>query len=91
MKNKRSVEWISLAEKVWEVRKLRKKYEDEEGELLDRLKELSEDESCKGGGYIFERSERSGTINYSIIPFLQGQNLEPYRKPASIMWKLSKD
>lgn len=82
--------WVFLAAQALEAQRMTKYWADKASELLEELKKLSGDASCHGGDFIFERIERKGSVDYSAIPELKNVDIEMYRKPVSIAWKLGK-
>lgn len=80
--------WIEIAQECRKIQTIRKSIEVKEELLIKKLKELSMGMSCKGGGFIFTRTLRKGTVDYSRIPQLSGIDLEPYRKSQTESWKL---
>lgn len=87
---KRDQLWESIAKEAYKAKQYRQKYEELEKELLDKLKDLSEDMSAEGKGFRFQKIERKGGVDYSSIPQLQGVDLDPFRKGVSYCWKLFK-
>lgn len=85
----REGEWIEVATKRYQIQKQMKQLKDEDERLYEDLVRMSEDKSSKGGGYKFTRSEKSGSIDYSLVPQLLGVDLEPYRKKSFTQWRLS--
>jgi|GEM_PF-2079717 hypothetical protein len=83
--------WIKLAHKAFELKKMRKECERQEALLMEELKELSQHNNSAAGGYRFMMIERKGSIDYSAIPQLRNVDLDKFRNPATIFWKLSND
>ena len=54
-------------------------------ELIEACKE----ESCEGFGVKCSQVERQGNVDYASIPELKNVDLEKYRKPATMYWKIS--
>lgn len=86
---KDSLEWNQTAFEYAQMKTLREKYEREEEVLKQRLIEMSGNQSCKGGGVQVSRYIRKGNIEYSIIPELQGRDLEEYRKKPIESWRIT--
>lgn len=84
-------EWIEVAERLAETKKLIKYYEGIETELSNRLRILSDNKNSRGAGYIFYQIKRKGSIDYTSIPGIESMDLEKYRKPEQIYWKLDRD
>lgn len=87
----RDSNWLAKAEACFEVSQKRKYYENLEESLLTELKEMSKNISSAAGKYKFVCFEKSGSIDYKSIPQLKGVDLDKYRKPGSVCWKLSDD
>lgn len=85
----RGKEWIEVAAKLKETSDKITFLEGKKKELSKLLQELSEFKDSCGGGYEYKSSERVGTINYKIIPELQGIDLNPYRGVNLNIWRLT--
>jgi hypothetical protein len=83
-------EWLKIAKKLYEIKKVLKEYEKIEKELSQELKILSDYKSAMGGKYIYEATTRQGNVDYMAIPQLAKVNLEKYRKEDTLVWKLFK-
>jgi hypothetical protein len=83
--------WIKLAQQTYEIQKMRKELEEKEDKLVQLLKNKSEDTSSRGGGYLFERIERKGSVQYTKIELLKQIDLELYRGAPSCAWKLTRE
>ncbi len=83
--------WIKIAHEGYEAQRMRKHYERLEDACIEKLKELSMGKSSMGSIYRFVLHERKGTIDYLAIPELKAIDLELYRKPSGVMWKLTND
>jgi hypothetical protein len=83
-------QWVELASEAYKLKLKRKIIEDKERELLDKLKILSQEQTCFGGGYLFAKEIRKGNVDYGLVPELKGVNLEVYRKDDVVYFKLSK-
>lgn len=79
-----------IAKKAYEAQQMRKSFEAEERRYLDELKALAKGETQTWGDYGFIKEMRSGSVDYSKIPELQGVKLEDYRKDKVVVWKLIK-
>jgi hypothetical protein len=86
---KQNEQWVKKAQEAFDLQQKRKALEAMEDQAILELKELSGDLNSFGGGFKYECSTRAGTVDYKAIPQLKGVNLDMYRKPASVMWKLS--
>ena len=88
--NQPNQNWIKVANEAWEARRLRMLYEKAETRAFNTLKQLSNNNPTTAGDFIFDFSERKGSIDYTAIPELQNIDLERYRKEALVIWKLEK-
>lgn len=87
----RNNEWIAVAERLAETKKMIKYHEKIEQELSNKLKELSDDMPSRGGGYIYHSIKYKGSIDYLAVPAIQEMFLEEYRKPSRLVWKLERE
>ena len=86
-------EWTTLAAQAYETKKLAKHFSDEAASLLNKLKSLSDDTSCHGGEFVYDRTVCRGKVDYMAIPaiaVMPPEALDDYRGKESISWKLSK-
>lgn len=58
-------------------------------EQLIALTEEAGSDSLAVGGITLKRIESKGAVDYKAIPALQDIDLEPYRKPASVTWRIN--
>lgn len=58
--------------------------------LKQKLIELSENTSTRGGEFIFECIERKRSVQYKLIPELKTIDLEQYRSSMQRLWKLKR-
>lgn len=86
----RDAAWISTAQKLHEARQMKRHFDAIEKNLMEELRDLSQGDSSKGGGFLFECTERKGSVDYKTIPYLMTIDLDRYRKPGVIIWKLTK-
>ena len=82
--------WIKKALELYEKQCTIARLKEEEAELAEELKLLSEGEDSKGGGYEFKCIKKKGNIRYSMIPELKLLDLEKYRGNDVSYWKLYK-
>ena len=82
-------EWIDTAFRWKEVTKEIKALEKEEETLRNSLIQLGGELNCKGAGISLCRIQRAGHVDYTKIAALKGLDLEIYRKPASISWRIT--
>lgn len=81
--------WLQCVGKYKEVTSMIKHLEKEESDLRKQLIFLSGESNTKGGGISLCNVTRKGNIDYSIIPELNGVDLEPYRKSSSSNWRIT--
>jgi hypothetical protein len=81
--------WNAIATKLYETKQSRKYYEEQEKELLESLKQISDNLPTKNGKFELKMIKRMGIIQYSKIPELRKINLEQYRTEPIISWTLS--
>jgi len=82
--------WHNVAQELYDIRMVLKKYTAMEKELKDKLVTLSNDQSTFNSVYFYERSERMGTLDYAKIVKDYNVETEKYRKEVVVSWKLSK-
>lgn len=88
--HKRDLEWVKQAERLLEIKEKRKSLEKQEKEEEKSLRSLSNDENSFFNELRYTKSIRKGRVDYGNIPALEGIELDPYRKPNSSMWTLSR-
>ena len=81
-------EWMKYASKWKSLNESIKQLDKEEKIVREKLIELSGESSSRGQGISLCRVERKGTIDYSAIPQLKNVDLEKYRKPSSLQWRI---
>lgn len=82
-------DWYAIAIKWREVKQRLKSLETQEVELRENLLELAGTSSCQGYGVSATRYETDGRIEYKKIPELKGIDLDQYRGPREIRWRIS--
>lgn len=82
-------EWMGLVRELLPLQERISRDDKREKEIRDRLIEISGDQSSTGGGVKLSRIPRQGTIDYKAIPELENVDLEKYRKPPIITWRLT--
>lgn len=83
-----SDEWKSAAE-AWKIANAALKVAQKEEEDLRRyLISMSKDCNAKGAGITLSRSMRKGNVNYKSIPVLNDIDLELYRNPPSVVFRI---
>ena len=83
-------EWVALAKKVYATRQKIKQLTDYERILRDDLIALSQMRNSRGGSFVLQKVERSGSIDYARVPELHNVDLEPYRRGSVTSWLLKK-
>lgn len=81
-------QWLETADDLFRVKMQLKRLREKDSVLSKKLKGLSGGKTAKRGRYEYACSARKGSVNYAVVPQLQGINLEPYRKPDVQTWKL---
>lgn len=89
-KKNREQTGIYFAREAYKAQIERKKYERIEKENLEKLKQLSEGKTSKWGTFVFVKTLRTGSVNYSAIPELLNVRLDDYRKADVESWALTK-
>lgn len=79
---KLAIQWKSVTQCIRDLEK-------EEEFIRKELIDLSGDENCKGAGISLCRFQRKGNVDYSKILELKNVDLEPYRKPETISWRIN--
>lgn len=84
----RDAEWEKLAKQVYETRMLRKRYEELEKHLMDKLVFSANKVPARAGCYRLNMHVRTGNVNYKLIPELNGVDLDKYRSAPVEIWQL---
>lgn len=88
--NERSDEaWKRLAVQWKSVTQCIRDLEKEEEDIRKELIGLSGEQNSKGAGVSLCRFERKGNIDYTKIDELKNIDLETYRKPTTISWRIN--
>lgn len=82
------LEWENTVNSYLQFKTQRVALEAAEKVFHQKLIDLCKDQSCKGAGIRVERSERKGLVDYSLIEELKEMDLEQYRKPAKVQWRI---
>lgn len=82
-------QWNQLATQYLECRSSLKHLEAQEAYLKKQLIELAGQSNSMGAGIKLSKVVRKGTIDYNLIPGIQGANLEKYRKPPIESWLIT--
>lgn len=84
----RDSSWNEKAEELWRIKQKKAAILSQEKEIEKELKRLSDNKSSFCGNMIYSKSFAKGIVDYSLIPELQGVDLEKYRKPPFSKWRL---
>lgn len=82
--------WTETAQKLYDVKLMRKHYEELESHYLNQLKELSDNKEIRTPEFEFKSIERPGSVDYKQIPELKNVDLNKYRKENIYSWVLKK-
>lgn len=82
------IEWQEAAEQWKYYNAQRKLVEDKEQEARNKLIELSGNTNSKGYGVRLTKSMRKGNVDYHSIEELKAINLDQYRKPPSVTYRI---
>lgn len=78
-----AIEWMMVQKKLRE-------FEKRDKELRDILISMSNGQNSTGAGINVCKMARKGTIQYNMVPELQGVDLEPYRKEPIELWRITR-
>lgn len=81
-------EWISLCREYRQAEQSHKEWETIKDSLRRQLISLAGGSNTKGGGMRLSKIVRRGNVEYGIIPELKGIDLEKYRKPSVVSWRI---
>lgn len=81
-------EWCTASNQLIDVKRRIKEAELEERRLKDVLVEMAGGQSTKGGGVKVQKITRRGAVDYKSIDALKSIDLDEYRKPPSVFWKV---
>lgn len=79
-------EWIDLENELYEILILSER----ESVIRSRMIELCEGRPTRGRHLKFNPIRKKGAVDYSLIPQLNGVDLEKFRKPTTTQWRLDK-
>jgi putative phage-type endonuclease len=82
-------EWWQLATDWKDAKMDLKKAELREATLRNSLIELAGESCAEGGGVKVTRYPRKSSIDYKAVPQLKDVDLESYRKPPSVAWRIT--
>lgn len=80
--------WDQKAEKLYEAQKLKSHYTELASKLSTELVELSGGQDSAGKSHVFHSHNRTGAIDYKLVPELKFVDLNKYRKEDIQVWKL---
>ena len=87
----RSGEWFTIAKSLWKIKQEKKALEVEEKALEQMLKDYSEGQNSRAGGFRYTVSNMIGRVNYKAIPELENVDLDKYRGKSIQSWRLKKE
>lgn len=82
-------EWLEKSIKWQKAHKARLDAEAEEESARNELIEATDDQNCEGGGIKVTKYVRQGNVDYKAVPELEGVDLELYRKPSTVAWRIT--
>lgn len=71
-----------------DLQERKKELELEEKDLRNEIISMTEGANVEGGGIRVLQYEKKGTVAYKMIPELNGIDLDQYRSPNSICWRI---
>lgn len=78
--------WVCVAQELESVRNLKKIYEEREESLRNDLITMQGGISHAEGRYIMIKETAKGSVKYSLVPQLQGVDLDAYRGTPVVRW-----
>jgi putative phage-type endonuclease len=81
--------WFDASERWKILNKQLKDLEKEEEEARNRLIQISNSINTKGCGISLSQVTRKGNIQYEKVEALKNIDLEKYRKPVSVSWRIT--
>jgi predicted nuclease of restriction endonuclease-like RecB superfamily len=82
--------WLMKAQALYDLKIARKELEKQEANLSREIQKMTEGKSFQYKGMMSFFEERKGSVNYAAIPELIGVDVDVYRKPPIIVFKLVK-
>lgn len=83
------VDWIEKADKWQRAKRALLDAEAVEESARNELIDATDGRNTEGGGVKVTKYSRQGNVDYKSIPELQDVDLEPYRKPSTVSWRVS--
>ena len=80
--------WFMMEEELSRLMKESEAIEERKEELRNQMIDMCEGKPTKGYKLKVSPYMVKGNVDYSRIPALEGLNLDPWRKPASVRWRV---
>jgi len=84
-----NIDWLECSQRFLRCKKAIEELEKEQEFLKNQLIFISRGNTCKGNGISLSKMTVKGSVDYSSIPELSAVNLDKYRKPESVRWRIS--
>lgn len=84
-------EWASLMARYKLAEQQEQIFAEEKEKLKSFILEMADEKATRGGGYILSKHERKGNIDYKKIPHLYGRNLDEFRSPPTVYWRIQQE
>lgn len=81
-------EWDLICEELFQAEEQLQVLSSHRDALRQALIEKANGRSCKGGGVTLTKTFPKGRVQYTKIPELAGVDLEKYRAPSKVVWRL---
>jgi len=86
-----SIEWETLLMQYKTAEEQEKSHQLEKDRIKALIIELASQKNSKGGGFVLNKYERKGNIDFKKIPELKGKNLDEFRSPSTTYWRISEE
>jgi putative phage-type endonuclease len=83
------LEWRDLSQRYLSVKGRLTQLESEEKYLKDALVKASGGQNCIGEGLRISKTVRRGSVDYKLIPELNGVDLEEFRSDPIVSWRVT--
>lgn len=83
-------EWISLEDQMLDLLKEKDSLEQREQELRDKMIDLCSGKPTQGASLKFSAVYKKGAVDYKVIPELYGVDLDKFRKPSALQWRMDR-